>query len=116
MKLILWCEFYFYQYHKSIGMNKTILITGASSGMGKDFAHALLKKGHTVYGLARRVEKMQDIVQAGGKAIAMDIKKFKPVYQSAKVLKSILFHPINLTLGRAQCFTTYLNSKNFCSY
>ncbi|TNE51814.1 MAG: SDR family NAD(P)-dependent oxidoreductase [Deltaproteobacteria bacterium] len=54
-------------------MSQVIMITGASSGMGKDFALALLKKGHMVYGLARRVEKMQDIVQAGGKAIAMDI-------------------------------------------
>ena len=54
-------------------MSKVILVTGASSGMGKDFALELLKKGHTVYGLARRVEKMNDIVEAGGKAIAMDI-------------------------------------------
>lgn len=54
-------------------MKKVILITGASSGMGKDFALDLLKKGHVVYGLARRVEKMDDIVKAGGKAIAMDI-------------------------------------------
>lgn len=52
---------------------KVIMITGASSGMGKDFAMALLKKGHLVYGLARRVDKMEDLVQAGGKAIAMDI-------------------------------------------
>lgn len=41
--------------------------------MGKDFALDLLKKGHTVYGLARRVEKMNDLVEAGGKAIAMDV-------------------------------------------
>lgn len=54
-------------------MKKTIVITGASSGMGKDFALDLLKKGHMVYGLARRIEKMGDIVQAGGKAIAMDV-------------------------------------------
>ena len=54
-------------------MKKVILITGASSGMGKDFALHLLKKGHTVYGLARRIEKMADIVNSGGKAIAMDI-------------------------------------------
>ncbi len=52
---------------------KVIVITGASSGMGKDFALALLKEGHTVYGLARRREKMEDIVEAGGMAIAMDI-------------------------------------------
>lgn len=54
-------------------MKKIILITGASSGMGKDFALSLLKKGHIVYGLARRVDKMKEIVQAGGKAIAMDV-------------------------------------------
>ena len=54
-------------------MKKVIIVTGASSGMGKDFALSLLKKGHTVYGLARRVEKMTDFVKAGGKSIAMDI-------------------------------------------
>ena len=54
-------------------MKKVILVTGASSGMGKDFALELLKKGHIVYGLARRVEKMEDIIKAGGKAIGMDI-------------------------------------------
>lgn len=52
---------------------KVIIVTGASSGMGKDFALELLKKGHIVYGLARRIEKMKDIVSVGGKAIAMDV-------------------------------------------
>ena len=42
---------------------KVIVVTGASSGMGKDFALHLLAKGHTVYGLARRVNHMQDIVR-----------------------------------------------------
>lgn len=54
-------------------MKKVILITGASSGLGKDAAVALAKKGYTVYGAARRVEKMQEIVNAGGHAIALDI-------------------------------------------
>ena len=54
-------------------MKKVIVITGASSGMGKDFALDLLSKGHIVYGLARRADKMDDIVEAGGNAIAMDI-------------------------------------------
>jgi short-subunit dehydrogenase len=54
-------------------MKKVIIVTGASSGMGKDFALHLLKKGHIVYGLARRTEKMADIVKAGGKAIEMDV-------------------------------------------
>ncbi|MCB0706774.1 MAG: oxidoreductase [Saprospiraceae bacterium] len=52
---------------------KTILITGASSGMGKETALHLIKEGHTVYGAARRIEQMQDLLQAGGNAIKMDV-------------------------------------------
>ncbi|MEO0565347.1 MAG: oxidoreductase [Chloroflexota bacterium] len=54
-------------------MSKVILITGASSGMGKDAALRLAQAGHIVYGAARRVNKMQDIVQAGGHAIELDV-------------------------------------------
>ena len=56
-------------------MKKVILITGASSGIGKDTALSLIKEGHVVYGVARRLEMMKDIVQAGGYAIKMDILK-----------------------------------------
>jgi short-subunit dehydrogenase len=56
-------------------VKKVILITGASSGIGKDIAMSLIKHGHVVYGAARRLEMMQDIVQAGGHAIKMDILK-----------------------------------------
>ena len=56
-------------------MKKVILITGASSGIGKDTAISLIKYGHVVYGAARRLEMMQDIIQAGGHAIKMDILK-----------------------------------------
>ena len=56
-------------------MKKVILITGASSGIGKDTTISLIKEGHIVYGAARRLEMMQDIIQAGGHAIKMDILK-----------------------------------------
>lgn len=56
-------------------MKKVILITGASSGIGKDTALSLIKEGHVVYGVARRLEMMKDIVRAGGHAIKMDILK-----------------------------------------
>lgn len=52
---------------------QVILVTGASSGMGKDFALSLVKRGHIVYGAARRVERMQDLAEAGGKILAMDV-------------------------------------------
>lgn len=56
-------------------MNKVILITGASSGMGKDFALQLIKEGNIVYGAARRADKMKDIEAAGGHVLAMDVTK-----------------------------------------
>jgi short-subunit dehydrogenase len=52
---------------------KVIIITGASSGMGKDFAKTLIKMGHTVYGMARRVENMKELEDIGGRAIPLDI-------------------------------------------
>ncbi len=53
--------------------NKVILITGASSGMGKETALTLAREGHVVYGAARRVDKMRDLVAAGGHAVALDV-------------------------------------------
>jgi len=52
---------------------KVILITGASAGMGKDFAKELLKDGHIVYGAARRTDKMEDIHQLGVKVLPLDV-------------------------------------------
>ena len=52
---------------------KVVLVTGASSGMGKDMALQLIKEGHVVYGAARRVERMDDLVAAGGHALKLDV-------------------------------------------
>lgn len=41
--------------------------------MGKVTAKTLIAEGHTVYGAARRLENMEDLVEAGGHAIGMDI-------------------------------------------
>lgn len=51
---------------------RVVLITGASSGIGLETALKLLKKGFTVYGAARRVEKMEPILAAGGNAVFLD--------------------------------------------
>ena len=52
---------------------KVALVTGASSGMGKDFAKALLKEGMVVYTAARRVEKMDDLKELGAIPLKMDV-------------------------------------------
>ena len=69
-------------------MKKVILITGASSGMGKETAIQLLKEGHIVYGAARRVEQMQDIVNDGGFAIALDVSSEQQIINGvAQIIK-----------------------------
>lgn len=52
---------------------KVILITGASSGIGKQTALDLLATGYTVYGGARRVDAMSEITAAGGQALSLDV-------------------------------------------
>lgn len=54
--------------------NKQVaLVTGASSGMGKAFAKALLAEGMTVYAAARRIEQMADLASLGAVPLKMDI-------------------------------------------
>lgn len=63
---------------------KVILITGASAGIGKDAALALIQRGHVVYGAARRIDRMQDLVETGGHAIQMDITKEPQIVAAVK--------------------------------
>ncbi|GAA0943732.1 oxidoreductase [Nonomuraea longicatena] len=54
-------------------MSKVCLVTGASSGIGLATALELRRAGHTVYGAARRVERMAPLEAAGGHALRMDV-------------------------------------------
>lgn len=56
-------------------MAKIVLLTGASTGIGKDIALTLLDRGYKVYGAARRVELMKDIESKGGKALSLDVSR-----------------------------------------
>ncbi|MFC7585711.1 SDR family NAD(P)-dependent oxidoreductase [Nonomuraea antimicrobica] len=56
-------------------MEKVVLVTGASAGIGKATALELIHAGHIVYGAARRVHKMDDIRDAGGHVLALDARR-----------------------------------------
>ena len=60
-------------------MNKqkqqVVLVTGASSGMGKNFSEALLSQGYVVYAGARRLEQMQDLKSKGANTLSLDVTK-----------------------------------------
>lgn len=52
---------------------KTALVTGASSGMGKEIAKRLIRDGYHVYVAARQVEKMRDLESLGAQPLKMDV-------------------------------------------
>jgi NAD(P)-dependent dehydrogenase (short-subunit alcohol dehydrogenase family) len=65
-------------------MTKTVLVTGASAGIGKATAIHLAQSGYNVYGAARRTEKMQDLKAYGIKPIALDVTKDESVTACVK--------------------------------
>ncbi|HNP19037.1 MAG TPA: oxidoreductase [Fulvivirga sp.] len=58
---------------------KIILITGASSGIGKTTAKRLIQEGHVVYAAARRLDQMEDLKEMGAVTIGMDITKTEDI-------------------------------------
>lgn len=60
-------------------MNKVVLITGGSSGIGKSIGAFLHQKGFTVYGTSRNPEKITDFIFP---LVALDVRDVKSI-QSA---------------------------------
>jgi len=53
--------------------SRTALVTGASSGIGEATARKLKDLGFTVYGAARRTDRLQKLAQDGIHTVAMDV-------------------------------------------
>jgi len=52
---------------------KTVLITGASSGIGEETVKRLMTAGYTVYAGARRLDRMKSLADAGARLLALDV-------------------------------------------
>src|SRR5260370_1425564 len=74
--------------------NKVVLVTGASSGIGRGLATELARRGAAVGLLARRADALQDIVEeivtAGGQAIPLpaDVTDEQAVRRAVNDLKT----------------------------
>ncbi len=86
-------------------VEKTVLVTGASSGIGEETVKGLLAAGYVVYAGARRVDRMQPLAQADARLLALDVTDEASV--SAAVQKM---------LGEAGRLDALVNNAGYGSY
>lgn len=68
--------------------NKIVLLTGASSGIGKETARLLAQEGFKVYAASRHLDKMTELTQFGVEIISLDLTDEKSIESCvAQVLK-----------------------------
>lgn len=67
-------------------MKKVALITGASSGMGKETANILHSQGYTVYGAARATGEMNDLKSKGMGVVALDLTNDASIVEAVDVV------------------------------
>ncbi|HOU10158.1 MAG TPA: oxidoreductase [Clostridiales bacterium] len=67
-------------------MSKTVLVTGASKGIGFALAKKLLEEGYNVYCAARSLKKMEPLRTLGGKILALDCGSPASIEQCAQTI------------------------------
>lgn len=86
-------------------MKKVVVITGASTGIGRATAIYLAQNGYNVYGAARKVEKMQELKTFGIHPIALDVTQDDSIVAC-----------VNQILNEAGSIDVLVNNAGFGSY
>lgn len=70
-------------------MSKTILITGATSGIGRDAAHFFAEAGHRVIACGRNEKALGELAAAGLHAVRMDVTDDASIAEAAREVDTI---------------------------
>jgi len=65
-------------------MEKVVIITGASSGIGFATLQQLVSEGHVVYGSGRNKADREKIQQAGGRPLSMEMTDYKSLEKAVR--------------------------------
>ncbi len=66
--------------------NKTILITGCSSGIGLHMAHALQQRGYDVFASTRNQADVEKLMAQGLRSIQLDVSKSESIQLAVKII------------------------------
>lgn len=83
-------------------INKSIFITGATSGIGRLIAENCLKKGFVVYGTGRDENALQSLAQLGVHVLKADLSELEEIENVFKQLPSIDVAILNAGVGYFQ--------------
>ncbi|MDR7131836.1 short-subunit dehydrogenase [Algoriphagus sp. 4150] len=86
-------------------MKRTVLVTGASAGIGRATAILLAEKGYNVYGAARRLERMDDLKTFGIKPLVLDLADDESMVSA-----------VNHIIKEAGSISILINNAGFGSY
>ena len=67
-------------------MTKTVLITGAASGIGRATAETFSKRGYTTYATSRRLETLKELATAGCQTLELDVTSEDSMQQAIQTI------------------------------
>jgi len=73
-------------------MQKTILITGCSSGIGAALAREFAKQGHRVYATARRIESLAAVQAEGIETLELDVNDDASIARAFETVQAQVGH------------------------
>jgi NAD(P)-dependent dehydrogenase (short-subunit alcohol dehydrogenase family) len=75
--------------HREIGTNRAVLVTGASSGMGRACAFRLAQEGFLVFAAVRKNQDAEALARSGGsrvKPVLLDVTKKDTIAQAVRAV------------------------------